>query len=144
MVGVLVGDGGVELGACDLVARRLAAVQLVESKAVRQRQVAAVFGVDEDTVIISRGQYAAEGTAGLAGRRPGPKEPSKLTGAKRDEIRAACSEGLSLQLSPSGAGCRPTPCAGRWPAGPSLGRAGWSLWPARRTGRPNAERHVPG
>ncbi|MGI9030941.1 MAG: putative transposase [Ilumatobacteraceae bacterium] len=83
-------------GGGDRMARRLAAVQLVESKAARQRQVAAVFGVSEDTLIIWRGDYAANGAAGLAGRRPGPKGPSKLTEAKRTEIRALRSEGLSL------------------------------------------------
>ncbi len=83
-------------GAEDRVARRLAAVQLVESKAARQRQVAAAFGVSEDTLIVWRAEYAAGGTAGLAGRRPGPKGPSKLTDAKRAEIRELRSEGLSL------------------------------------------------
>ncbi len=83
-------------GAKDRVARRLAAVQLVESKAARQRQVAAAFGVSEDTLIIWRAEYKANGTAGLAGRRPGPKGPSKLTDAKRAEIRALRSEGLAL------------------------------------------------
>ena len=66
-------------GADDRVARRLAAVQLVESKAARQRQVAGVFGVNEDTLILWRGEYRANGTAGLTGGRPGPKGPSKLT-----------------------------------------------------------------
>ena len=83
-------------GAGDLVARRLAAVQLVESKAATQRQVAAAFGVNEDTLLIWRAGYKANGTAGLAGKRPGPKGPSKLTDAKRDEIRSLRSEGLSL------------------------------------------------
>ncbi len=80
----------------DEVARRLAAVQLVNSKAARQRQVAAVFGVDEDTVMLWRAAYRAEGTAGLAPRRPGPKGPSKLTDAVADEIRALRAEGLTL------------------------------------------------
>ncbi|MEK6278704.1 MAG: putative transposase [Actinomycetota bacterium] len=83
-------------GGQDRVARRLAAVQLVESKAARQRQVAAAFGVNEDTLIIWRAEYKAKGSAGLAGRRPGPKGPSKLTDAKRAEIRALRSEGLAL------------------------------------------------
>lgn len=83
-------------GAEDRVARRLAAVQLVESKAARQRQVAAAFSVNEDTLIIWRAEYRAKGTAGLAGSRPGPKGPSKLTDAKRAEIRALRSEGLTL------------------------------------------------
>jgi transcriptional regulator with XRE-family HTH domain len=83
-------------GGGDRVARRLAAVQLVESKAARQRQVADAFGVNEDTVLIWRGEYKANGTAGLAGRRLGPKGPSKLTDAKGAEIRALRGEGLSL------------------------------------------------
>ncbi len=83
-------------GADDRVARRLAAVQLVESKAARQRQVAAVFGVCEDTLIIWRAEYRAKGTAGLAGRPMGPKGPSKLTDAKRAEIAELRAEGLSV------------------------------------------------
>lgn len=83
-------------GPDDRVARRLAAVQLVESKAARQRQVAAAFSVNEDTLIIWRAGYRAKGTAGLAGSRPGPKGPSKLTDAKRAEIRVLRSEGLTL------------------------------------------------
>ena len=80
----------------DRVARRLAAVQLVETKAASQRRVAAAFGVNEDTLILWRGEYARNGTAGLAGRRPGPKGPSKLTDAKRIEISALRAEGLTL------------------------------------------------
>jgi len=83
-------------GAGDGVARRLAAVQLVNSKAARQRRVADVFGVDEDTVMLWRRAYQAEGVAGLAPRRPGPKGPSKLTDAVADEIRSLRSEGLTL------------------------------------------------
>lgn len=85
-------------GAGDRVARRLAAVQLVESKAARQRQVAAAFGVSEDTLILWRGEYEANGTVGLAERRRGPKGPSKLTDAVRAEIRALRREGLSLRV----------------------------------------------
>ena len=55
----------------DRVARRLAAVQLVESKAARQRQVAAAFGVDEDTLIVWRGEYEANGTVGVDARQQG-------------------------------------------------------------------------
>ena len=80
----------------DRVARRLAAVQLVESKAARQRQVAAAFGVNEDSLILWRGEYATNGVAGLASRRPGPKGPSKLTRAKQAEIGALRAEGLTL------------------------------------------------
>ncbi|MCC5953332.1 MAG: helix-turn-helix domain-containing protein [Acidimicrobiia bacterium] len=80
----------------DVVARRLAAVQLVNSKAARQRHVADAFGVDEDTLLLWRDAYRSKGTAGLVVKRPGPKGPSKLTDAKRGEIVAARREGLSL------------------------------------------------
>ena len=80
----------------DRVARRLAAVQLVETKAARQRQVAAAFRVNEDSLILWRGEYAAHGVAGLASRRPGPKGPSKLTQSKHAEIGALRAEGLTL------------------------------------------------
>jgi transposase-like protein len=80
----------------DVVARRLAAVQLVNSKAARQRRVADVFGVDEDTVMLWRHAYRAEGAAGLAPRRPGPKGPSKLTDAVVEEIRRLRGQGLTL------------------------------------------------
>lgn len=80
----------------DEVARRLAAVQLVNSKAARQRQVAEVFGVDEDTVMLWRAAYRTDGTAGLVPRRPGPKGPSKLTDALADEIRGLRGQGLTL------------------------------------------------
>ena len=90
--------------ASDGVARRLAAVQLVGSKAARQRQVADAFGVNEDTLIIWRGEYKAKGTVGLAGRRRGPKGPSKLTDAKRAEIGRLRGEGLSLRAVAARAG----------------------------------------
>jgi transposase len=80
----------------DEVARRLAAVQLVNSKAARQRQVAAVFGVDEDTVMLWRRAYRADGTVGLASRRPGPKGPSKLTDELAEEIRVLRVKGRTL------------------------------------------------
>ena len=80
----------------DRAARRLAAVQLVESKAARQRQVAAAFGVNEDSLILWRGEYATNGVAGLASRRPGPKGPSKLTEAKHAEIGALRAAGMTL------------------------------------------------
>lgn len=88
----------------DQVARRLAAVQLVESKAARQRQVAAAFSVNEDTLIIWRAGYKANGTAGLTRSRPGPKGPSKLTDVKRAEIRALRSAGLTLLAAAARAG----------------------------------------
>jgi transposase len=81
----------------DEVARRLAAVQLVETKAATQRQVAEAFSVNENTVLRWRGEYATEGAMGLISDRPGPKAPSKLTDAKREEIRSLRNAHLSVR-----------------------------------------------
>ena len=45
----------------DQVARRLGAVQLVNSKAARQRQVADAFGVHENSLVRWRSAYASGG-----------------------------------------------------------------------------------
>ena len=88
----------------DAPTRKLAAVQLVSTKAAFQRQVAAGFGVDEDTLILWRKRYEDSGVEGLVTRRPGPKGPSKLTDAKRSEIAALRREGLSQQAIAERAG----------------------------------------
>ena len=80
----------------DTAARRLAAVQLAMSKAARQRQVAAAFSVNEDSVMGWRKAYEAFGVEGLIVRRRGPKGPSKLTEDKAAELRRLRGEGLSL------------------------------------------------
>jgi prepilin-type processing-associated H-X9-DG protein len=81
----------------DGVARRLAAVQLTDSKAASQRQVACAFGVNENTILRWRGQYGEAGATGLSNERPGPKAPSKLTDAKRTEIESLRRTGLSVR-----------------------------------------------
>ena len=80
----------------DPAARRLAAVQLVNSKAARQRQVADAFGVHENSLVRWRASYGTGGVGSLVTERPGPKGPSKLTDAKREEIRSLRASGLSL------------------------------------------------
>ncbi|MGB7227102.1 MAG: helix-turn-helix domain-containing protein, partial [Candidatus Acidiferrales bacterium] len=55
----------------DPVARRLAAVQLVESKAARQRQVADAFGVHENSLVRWRSSYGSGGVESLVADRPG-------------------------------------------------------------------------
>lgn len=79
----------------DRATRKLAAVQLVSTKAASQRQVASAFGVDEDTLMVWRRQYGVSGVEGLLPRRPGPKGPSKLTEDKRAQITALRQEGLT-------------------------------------------------
>lgn len=80
----------------DSTARRLAAVQLVDSKAARQRQVAEAFGVHENSLVRWRSAYRAGGASALVTDRPGPRGPSKLTETKRAEIAALRASGLSL------------------------------------------------
>ena len=80
----------------DTTARRLAGVQLVDSKAARQRPVADAFGVHENSLVRWRSAYRAGGASALATDRPGPRGPSKLTEAKRAEIAALRASGLSL------------------------------------------------
>ncbi|MGH8988646.1 MAG: putative transposase, partial [Acidimicrobiales bacterium] len=80
----------------DSAARKLAAVQLTESRAARQRQVAAAFSVNEDSVMGWRNAYDASGVGGLIERRRGPRGPSKLTNDAATEIRRLRDEGLSL------------------------------------------------
>jgi len=82
----------------DAGARRLAAVQLVNSKAARQRQVAAAlaFSVHENSLVRWRSIYEAGGVSSLVDDRPGPKGPSKVDEAKRQEITDLRALGLSL------------------------------------------------
>ena len=80
----------------DPAARRLAAVQLVNSKAARQRQVADAFCVHENSLVRWRSIYEAGGIGSLVDERPGPKGPSKVDEAKRQEITQLRGSGLSL------------------------------------------------
>jgi prepilin-type processing-associated H-X9-DG protein len=107
-VGVVVdaaGDGTVWLhgavawcwDADDEAARRLAAVQLVETGTARQRDVAAAFAVTEQTVHNWRRRAAAKGVTGLVDARSGPKGPWKVTDEVRDEIVRRRAAGGSLR-----------------------------------------------
>lgn len=84
-------------GAGDQAARRLAAVQVVETSSASQRQVAAGFGVDETTLWRWKADYRRHGSSGLASLAKGPKGPSKLSPAKVAEIEAARAEGASME-----------------------------------------------
>ena len=57
----------------DVAARRLAAVQLVNTKAATQRQVAAAFRANETTLWRWRCDYTNEGLQGLIPSPMGPK-----------------------------------------------------------------------
>ena len=79
----------------DGAARRLAAVQLVETGTARQRDVAAAFGVSEQSVHNWRTASRSAGVAGLVGSKPGPKGAWKVTDEIRDEIVRLRGQGLS-------------------------------------------------
>ncbi len=71
----------------DVVMRRLAAVQLVRTRAARTVDVAAGFGVDADTVARWVRRSGTQGVAGLVPEQRGPKGPSKLHAEVVAEIR---------------------------------------------------------
>jgi len=80
----------------DQAARKLAAVQLADVNGLFRRQVAEAFGVNEDTLLSWRHHYELGGVESLVPKRPGPKGPSKLTGAKRAEIESLRDGGLTM------------------------------------------------
>ena len=84
-------DAGDDLG------RRLAAVQLVRTKAARALQVATAFGVSTVTVWRWRKELDTAGAQGLAQDKRGPKGPSRLTPAVVADIRSRRRVGASLR-----------------------------------------------
>ena len=80
----------------DETGRRLAAVQLVQSKIAMSVDVASAFGVTGVTLWKWGRDYTAGGVAGLLRIRSGPKGPSKLTDAVRARIAELDATGLSL------------------------------------------------
>ena len=84
-------DAGDEAG------RRLAAVQLVRTKAARAMDVAAAFGVDPYTVSRWGKAFRADGVAGVVPGKTGPKGPSKLSEAVVAEVRDRRANGGTLQ-----------------------------------------------
>jgi len=85
-------DAGDELG------RRLAAVQLVRTKAARVSQVAAAFGVGTVTLWRWRKELGASGVQSLASDKRGPKGPSRLTPEVVADIRVRRLGGASLRV----------------------------------------------
>src|ERR1019366_2492231 len=84
-------DAGDDLG------RRLAAVQLVRTKAARAMQVATAFGVTTVTLWRWRRELDATGAQGLAQDKRGPKGPSRLTPEVVADIRSRRRGGASLR-----------------------------------------------
>ena len=88
----------------DVVGRRLAAVQLVDTRSARHGEVMAAFGVADVTLRSWRRAYAHGGVEGLSPAKRGPKGPSKLTEAKVTEIVEARAQGASMDAVAAGAG----------------------------------------
>lgn len=82
--------------ATDVVGRRLAAVQLVETKTAKPGEAAEAFGVDYATIWRWLKEYRDGGVEALARAKKGPKRASKLTEEKRFEIAALRAEGKTL------------------------------------------------
>ena len=83
-------------GPGDATARRLAAVQLVETRSARHGEVAVGFGTDADTLRRWRGAYGHGGAEALRPAKRGPKGPSKLTEDALGEIRRLRGLGASM------------------------------------------------
>lgn len=91
----------------DVVGRRLAAVQLVETRSAGHAEVAAGFGVGLVTLWRWRRAWQADGVAALAPQVKGPKRASKLSEAKVAEICSARAEGLSMRAIAARVGVSP-------------------------------------
>ncbi len=81
----------------DVAGRRLAAVQLVTTKAASAAEVASAFGVDPGTVWRWKTAFTGQGVLGLATERPGPRGPSKLTEVVRARIVELDAAGSTLR-----------------------------------------------
>ncbi len=80
----------------DVLGRRLAAVQLVETKIASVGAVTAGFGITQATLWRWRQAFTAQGVAGLVPAKVGPKGPSKLTEEVIARIQALDADGLTL------------------------------------------------
>ena len=85
------------MGWRDEAGRRLAAVQLVRLRAASQGQVAEAFGVDPATIWRWDQALAADGVAGLAPARRGPRGASKLTPQLVERIAGLDAAGATLR-----------------------------------------------
>ena len=88
----------------DIVGRRLAAVQLVDTRSARHGEVMAAFAVADVTLRAWRHDYATGGVEALIPAKRGPKGPSKLSEAKVAEIVEARAAGASMDAVAAGAG----------------------------------------
>ena len=128
--------------ASDPGARRLAAVQIVNGDAGRQRDTAAAFGVNETTLWRWREDYEAGGTAALLPKPMGPKRPSKLTEDKVAEIKALRASGLSLEKVAEATGVSPNSVKKAAGSPAAVERRGGALVPLAPPADRSAERQA--
>jgi transposase-like protein len=95
----------------DVVGRRLAAVQLVETGSATPTQVASAFDVDFETLRRWRRDWAAEGPTGLVPRKRGPKGPNKVTEEVRARIVELRASGMNKAAVARQVGLDPTTVA---------------------------------
>ena len=133
-------DGGVvfvsgqatfAFAAGDEVGRRLAAVQLVNTRIASAVAVSAAFGIGTATLWRWKAGFDADGVAGLIPGKRGPSGPSKLTDDVVARVRVMDAEGVSL--SGIGAALGLDTATVRVALGRRRGSAGWQ---ARHTGAP--------
>lgn len=117
----------------DETARRLAAVQLVDTRIASAVAVAAGFGVTTRTLGRWRQSLAEGGVAGLIRAQPGPRGPSKLTDEVVAGIRELDRAGQSLAAIAAAVGVDSATV--RVALGRRAGSAGWQA----RHGRPAIE-----
>ncbi len=91
----------------DQAGRRLAAVQLITTKAASVAEVASAFGVNTATLWRWTTAFGCTGVVGLVAERPGPRRASKLTDAVIARIITLDSEGRTLRQIAAQAGVAP-------------------------------------
>jgi len=91
----------------DQAGRRLAAVQLVATKAASVAEVASAFGVNTATLWRWTTAFGSTGVVGLVAERPGPRRASKLTDALIARIITLDGEGLTLRQIAAQTGVAP-------------------------------------
>ncbi len=107
----------------DAAARRLAAVQLVETGAATPSEVATGFGVTYESFRRWHNSWSSSGAEGLVAKKMGPKRASKLTEEVRQKLRELAANKMGLLAISREVGLDP-----------STVRRGLGGWPPQREG----------
>ena len=79
----------------DVIARRVAAVQLARSRVVKRVEVASAFGIDAATLWRWEREWQRSGVGGLVVAKPGPKGAWRVTPEVVARMRVLAEEGCS-------------------------------------------------